>query len=400
MLVTRIIGSCPQCQTQNSFGNVSIHSNALTRGCGSCSYSQTFLLPELKKTIVYLDQSFLSHAFREELDEFKTCADFIRQIAHDQLLVCPRSSTHKTETMQWRDSRRENLWEFIKRTSRGHEFAPEYRIKQEQILCAFRRFLANDKGAFPIQISDALSHDVNQWEDYFTVEVETVKEDPELTRKAKEDTTSRLPGLFDAWRKHSRAFEEHLLFEYASAAEIYINSFARMATRMKNGDLTALIDSPIDSQIVEVMIRELDEDTDAVASFQKIPDFFKSSFFREVPVEYISCGIVTVLRDCVKMGQYSNPNKAKERLSGFFFDLNYISAYAPYCDAMYIDNEMHQFAKDKRLRISDKFGTKFFSKSNMDEFSTYLESIHTQKNEKLLDAIEMVYPKSTMGAKA
>ena len=365
-----------------------------------CSYSQTFLLPELKKTVIYLDQSFLSHAFREKLGEFKSCADLIRQIAHDQLLVCPLSSTHETETLQWRDSRQLELWEFMKRTSRGHEFAPEYRIKQKQIIRAFRRFLAEDGTPFPIESSDALSSDVNQWEDYFAIDVDTIKDDPEVIRKAKEDTTSHLPDLFDAWRRKEHSFEDHLLFEYGSAGKVYIDSYIQMAARMASGDLTAAIDSPIDSQIVEVMLRELDENADPTASFQLVVDFFKSRFSREVPVEHISCGIVTVLRDRVKQGQYANSEKAKERLSGFFFDLKYISAYAPYCHAMYIDKEMHQFVKDDRLNIEDTYGTKFFSKSNMDEFVTFLQSIHAQKTDDLTRAIEMVYPKTALDTKA
>jgi hypothetical protein len=36
----------------------------LLRGCEDCDYSERFILPDLKKNILYLDQFFFSHCFR------------------------------------------------------------------------------------------------------------------------------------------------------------------------------------------------------------------------------------------------------------------------------------------------------------------------------------------------
>src|SRR5467141_2276159 len=79
MLVTRVVGSCPGCQAVASFGNISISGHTLLRGCSHCTYSQRLLLPALSKEVLYLDQSFLSHAFRGELPDFVEVAKLISE---------------------------------------------------------------------------------------------------------------------------------------------------------------------------------------------------------------------------------------------------------------------------------------------------------------------------------
>jgi hypothetical protein len=365
----------------------------LTRGCGVCSFQQSFLLPELSKTVIYLDQSFFSHAFRDELKEFKTCISLIIEAAHNQLLVCPRSSLHETETFQWRDKRSESLWEFIKHTSRGHKFAPAYRIKHEQILRAFQRYLANDQSPFPVLRSDALDDDVNEWEDYLSIEVELQKDDPEETRASKQDTSSKLPALFESWRNGNLTFEEHFRYELETAGKMYLQAYLDMATRIAAGDLAASLDAPIDSGIVEMLLTELDSDGNPLEQLQQVAQFFASDYFREVPYEYISSGLITVLRDRVREGKYANAEKAQQRLSGLYFDINHIAAHTPYCHAMFVDSEMHDYAADSRLQLTARHGTLFFSKSNMSEFESYLRSILETRTRELAEALDLVYPK-------
>ena len=100
MLVTLIIGNCPECGSEAAFGNVNVSGNILLRGCFHCKYSERFYLPPLAKEVLYLDQFFLSHTFRAELPGFVNAARLIGELAHAQLIVCP-FSTIQISFHQW-----------------------------------------------------------------------------------------------------------------------------------------------------------------------------------------------------------------------------------------------------------------------------------------------------------
>ena len=169
-----------------AFGNVYVSRNTLLRGCLYCTYSERFPLPKLSKEVLYLDQCFLSHAFRAELPEFVDATKLIGELAHAQLLVCPYSSVHEVETHQWRHSQQQRLWEFIKRTSRGRKFYPAYKVRHTQISRGFERFLAATETSCPIEARDAMPRELNDWDDYFRFGVRRAFDNIELTRKLKQ----------------------------------------------------------------------------------------------------------------------------------------------------------------------------------------------------------------------
>ena len=390
MLVARVIGSCPRCKAPNAFGNVNVSRNVLTRGCGFCSYSEKHLLPTLSKAVIYLDQSFLSHAFRDQLPAYRTCISLIRECAHSQLVVCPRSSIHEIETHLWRDDRQQDLWNFIKRTSRGHEFNPVYEIKKTQLLRAFKRFLVADQAPYPLDVYDALPEELNEWEDYFDIEILLDRDDSEQARRGKQTMAGGLLALFERWRKSNSTFEEHLGFEFESAAQAYVTAFSQMMARVALGDFAAFYDSRIEAEVIEIMVSELKEagDTD----YTKIGRFFRSPYFREVPYESISCRLVTILREQVKRGHYVNARKARSRLSGFFYDVEHVAVHAPYCDIMFVDSEFHGYIADDRSGIVNTYSTELYSKRNIADFENRLRSYLVGLSGDLRSALDLVYP--------
>lgn len=359
-----------------------------------CEYSQQLYLPELSKSVIYLDQFFLSHAFRSKVTEFVDCIDLISELAHDQLIVCPWSSVHETETHQWK--RADELWDFIKRTSRGQAFEPTYQIKHDQIMRGFTRFLVQDTTSFPICRDDALPDDINVWEDYFWVDTGSKPDNVDLTRKLKEEAVASLVSLFPKWRESETSFKDHQAYELRSGGNGYIQLYLQMMSRIVSGDFSATYNSPIDSQIVENMVRHL-EDEKGMNPLTIAQNYFASQYYADVPYEYISSGIITVLRDRVKTGQFTNPEKAIDRLRGLFFDMDFIAAYAPYCDAMFVDAAMLPVVTDERLAMQQKYGAKFFAKTNWDDFMIYLESFKNLKTAELVRAIDLVYPKTSKG---
>jgi len=133
-LVTYILGNCPGCGERN-FRNIDVYSTYVLRGCSACKYKESVRLPPTRKKVLYLDQFFVSHVFREKDARFIEAAERIRKLAALQLQVVPYSTVHEDETHQW--EKYAELFNFIKATSRGHEFRPAYDVERIQLEKAF-----------------------------------------------------------------------------------------------------------------------------------------------------------------------------------------------------------------------------------------------------------------------
>jgi hypothetical protein len=400
MILNQIIGPCPNCHKPASFGNLGVSRQLLTRACKSCDFTQRLPLPPLSKTIIYLDQFFYSHAFRNASSDFNAAISLMNHLAHHQLIVVPFSPTHRTETHQWPNETRMQLWKFIRHTSRGHQLLPVYHAKHAQILRSYRSYLDGGPVFVPVQNSDVFHEDVDEWEDYVRVDVEIDRDDTEQIRASKSKTVDDLLSLFAAWRGQTSDFADDLEAEIKASANNYLQHFARLLVRVGVGDTTALVDPHIDSMVIESMVRNTHTTTDPIERLNKAMAFFSSNYFRNVPYEKISKGILAVLKHRVKMGQYSNPDKAKEALSGFVFDLEFISGYLPYCDAMFIDQAMYDMLTDSRLTITQDYGTKIFSRSSWDKLIDFLASIEKGLSAEIRRAISWVYPKQVVDIEA
>ena len=279
MLVTRVVGSCPGCQAVASFGNISISGHTLLRGCSHCTYSQRLLLPALSKEVLYLDQSFLSHAFRGELPDFVEVAKLISELAHAQLLVSPHSSIHETETHQWRHPQGQRLWDFIKQTSRGHQFEPDYDVRRVQISRGFDRFLSATTTPFSAASEDAIPSEINNWDDYHWIDVPHMPDNVELTRALKARSIEELVGIFPTWRTDTTTFEDDRRSELQAAARGYLQHYVKMTKRLAHGDFMAILDSPVDTVVVEGLMAYGADTLPTDQRLARVLAYFTSPYF-------------------------------------------------------------------------------------------------------------------------
>jgi hypothetical protein len=99
-----------------------------------------------------------------------------------------------------------------------------------------------------------------------------------------------------------------------------------------------------------------------------------------------------VLRKRVRNGQFANREKAKEKLSGLFYDVDAISIYGPYSDAIFIDRAMHQWLEQGETEIGKKYSFRIFSAENWDAFHAYLGEIERSCSEEIRRYLPIVYP--------
>lgn len=389
-LVSYVIGDCPGCKAKDSFGNVDVYKTYVFRGCKRCRYRENVPLPELRKKVIYLDQFFFSHAFRGGDPRFVAAADRLTRLASLQLVVAPFSSIHEDETHQW--EKRDELLKFIKRTARGHEFEPSYDVEQAQILESFQAWLKGEVSSYCIDPADAVDDEVYAWDSYMRIDVGRYMGDVELIRDLKRQSSEGLVNLFEGWRTLTTSFEDDLEAEHRAASKAYIDCYLEFALRVAGGDFMAMLDAPIMSQVVQMMLTCVRTDEPFEQKLRKCSEYLLSAQFRQLPYQWLNAHMLATLKHLVKNGFYSNREQALRKLNGFFYDVKHIATYAPYVDVFVMDQPMADLVSRPTVLLEARYGTKVFSLKNWDEFLDWLALQESEMSAEHREGLRLAYP--------
>lgn len=394
-IVHRVLGNCPGCGGKSCFGNVNIGGNTLVRGCGKCRYLTRIPLPPVAKKIVYLDQSLLSSAFKGRDQRAVHAVERVSELASRQLLVAPHSNIHEDETHQWTgyDGKKPaELMRFIEHTGRGLEFKATYEVEHTQAYNGFKAYLEGAAPAYELSQDDAISSsDANEWHNYVYIRGGRYRGDVELIKQLKHQAVQTLVNIFDQWTQSKTSFEEDVRLEVADAGRNYIREYLKYIKRIGNGDYMAMLDAPIVSQCVQTLLHALPKDTAPEDSLIAINSYFASQHFAELPCEWLSSRIFATLKAMVRDGAFANRDKAVEKLGGIFYDVKHIATYAPYSDAIFVDNQMASLVGNPRVGLTDRFGTKVFSLNTLDGFMAWLDSVDAEMTPEHAEALERAY---------
>lgn len=392
MLITHHLQQpCPACGKTGSYGNVNVTGDTLNRGCNACGNWERIPLPELRKTVIYLDQFFLSHAFREGQEDFVRAAERIKDLASKQLVVSPWSSIHEFETHLWRHASQADLWKFIKQSARGHQYSNSHHIKSMQMQRAFDSFVSGKEAEY-INPRDSFHSSVHKWDDYFWIDVGRFIDDAERIRNGKENAVSSLVDLFDEWAASRSKFEQDVIEETNGYARSLVQLYMQSIKAFMQGSIHEYLNAPADSDLVQTLMHRDSDKFSHEERLKRVGAFLYSESFRGIPNIDISCHLFAVLRKRVRDGQFSNREKAKGKLSGLFYDVDAISIYGPYSDAIFIDRAMHQWLEQGDVGIGNKYSFRMFSAENWDEFHAYLDEIERNCSEEIQGFLPIVYP--------
>lgn len=395
MLVTRVLGDCPGCGAKDSFGNVSVGNDHVLRGCKRCRHQSTVWLPTIRKKVLYLDQCFLSGAFRGGDPRFIEAAERVKRMARLQLLLVPYSSVHEDETHQWRgykEFRPEDLLEFIKATARGAEFQKDYHVERTQVTKAWSAFLKGMPTDYSFEDDDAIEGALNEWDDYYRIDVGGYSKDVELRRSAKTQAVDELVKAFDEWQASTQTFDQDVTVEMHAAARNYLDTYVTMVNRLARGDFAATIDSPIAAQVIEHMLHWLPDGQPLTDKLDRCVEFFKSEHFNQVPMLWVESRMFATLKAMVKRGAYANREEARRRLNGVFEDIKHIALYAPYCDAFLMDQPMADLVRKPTVGLEQRYDVKVFSLNNQDDFFAWLNDLEAGMSEEHKTGVAAAYP--------
>jgi len=312
-----------------------------------------------------------------------------------QLLVAPYSSVHEDETHQWRgykDKSHDQLMEFIKATARGTEFEKDYNVERTQILKAWDAFLKGRPAEYVFEESDAIEGKLDEWDDYFRIDVGSYMRDIELKRTLKTQAVQELVKIFDEWQASTQTFKQDVALEVRDAGRNFVNTYLTMVNRISQGDFNAVIDSPIIATVVEHMLHWLPDEQPLVDKVRRCIEFFASEHFSNVPNLWLEARMFATLKDMVKRGAYANREEAQKRLSGIFEDFKHISLYAPYCDAFVMDTPMAELVRQPTVGLEQRYGVRVFSLNNWDELLEWLNGLETGMSDEHKVGVSAAYP--------
>jgi hypothetical protein len=198
--------------------------------------------------------------------------------------------------------------------------------------------------------------------------------------------------LFDGWRQSSKSFEQDTLAEHADAARDYMDSYLEDVERIQRGDFNAYMNAPITSMVVRALLAHISETMPIDRCLKMVMDFLVSEHFWQTPFHDLSARIYATVKAMVKDGAYTNAQDAVKRLSGFFYDVEHVATYGPYCDAFVADQSMAALLAKPTIAISQRYGVKIFSLNNWNEMLTWLDRLEHGMSDEHNQALVQAYP--------
>ncbi|MBT2134642.1 hypothetical protein KK137_09880 [Croceibacterium sp. LX-88] len=376
--------TCWKCGEKEAFGILSVGGDRVVKRCTKCRHSHAETLPDLDKKVIYLDQFAFSelHKVRSGTRRPDKWSDFWAQV--DDLLtravllqqaVLPHSDIHHKETIvspfagALRDTQ-EAIGGDI-------EFVSTNDIQLSQIEEFARAFFAGDDPRVTFDVDDVLEGDRNSWlpDMRITVGMDWSSFVPD-TRKGRDETHASVASLIEGWRKAGDGFDEVLEREFgaylASRQDALRHSMKRFEQGLAENDLFALAEFSHgfvqrEIELVRRHARKAGVVEDRLTG--ATTEFWNWNGNREQPFAKISAYLFASLAAQFKGGRSKMPTP------GLLNDINAISAYAPYVDAMLVDNECAELLRHGRCLKELSYKARIFSLSSATAFIDYLRSV-------------------------
>lgn len=302
---------CPKCG-QHEFGVLNVHENSYTRRCRSrsCWHTLTFVLPALKKKVIYLDQFAFSNIMKMLSAEtpgherakaeplWRELFESLGVLCRMQLVICPNSTEHHAESLI------SPFYEELKHTyehfSTGISFERPISIQHRQVMTAFLAHLNRTKAAFDFDPERITSGRLHGWGDRIYVTVSgALPGEKQAIQQTRRRTQVSLAGVFKEWQKGGETFA--LAFEREKAAyargilDAYVSD-KRKQMQAIMGQIPATIENFLGSVngslVVDLEYAAKVRGLSPEKAKEAIRDFVASGAMNETPLEHHLRGYV------------------------------------------------------------------------------------------------------------
>jgi hypothetical protein len=368
----------------------------------------------VSKKVIYLDQCLLSRMVKMldpnfpehrklrpefDLDFVKAAFGKLHRLVKLQLAVCPESPFHHDESSLLDSAKpaafaqHKRAWELL---SCDTSFRTDSDIRNEQVvLCATS--LPEDSTIHNWDVSQAIEGDLDSWPDsriQITLNCRPNKEEIDANRDLSMRYREKISGLYDVWRKEKPTFDQVFERECKALGQCIIQLLAEsvvLRQKMLDGDASAGIkffhlslseDLGLFHELTKIFSNHGQIEAE---SQDRALTFISSDKVKGSPFVRISCALYAELAQRVIQGERDGKNDMP------FYDIGSIAAYLPYSHAMFVDRQMHDLLRARRVaQVVSGFG-KAFSVSNKNEFLGFLDSILSAAPAHHLEMVRRIY---------
>jgi hypothetical protein len=374
------------------------------RRCRECWHSETFSLPELRKKVLYLDQFAISNMMKALNPNAKPrkgdADDFWRELFRTvdrlcklQLLVCPDSRFHTEESLTSRFAAAlKRMYELL---SGGVTLHSRHAIELSQIYKHVQCWATErEPEPWEFDVREIANGHLDGWRERFLITANwggmTDQWADEL-RQARDAAHEGIVDVFARWRNERRGFWDWFRDEarsYATVLQLYERYYQRLQ-EVRSGALEPSFASIFPPQAVYTVTTIQDALTKAgVAEVELWPrtvEYLTSEATERLPFNRISAMLTAAIARKAGAGQTHPPTR------GILNDIRLISAYLPYLDSMFIDNECCGYLREQPLRDELAYPCRVFSLNTKDELISYLQGIEASASEEHLTTVREVY---------
>lgn len=392
-------------------------SNSYSRECIECYHEEYFELPKLKKKVIYLDQFVISeliklldvsHPSHEKVARGPHGAFWIKlfialeKASKSQAIVCPDSFYHRDESSTGGIDFRlmQRLYEHF---SGGKTLYPSSVIERFQIQHHFSGWLDGKKSTFTFDPLDiAFGQDLNAWEIGMRVSIRNSPRPHELKslKKVNATTQQQLAMVWQRWQREVVGFEERAKEEVLGLGKGMTQAVRDFLLRRNTAMQKAALDSSYGFDINDMIPPPANEIVDTLVRVAK---------GKGIPEQELAETIVRYLRDvdallevpCLKIssimfaGLARTATLGEKKVPKSTTDVQFISSYLPYCDAMFVDKQSARLLRElprgtpSYLRLKE-FNTQIFSLNEKEKLLTYLEEIVSQLPSEQIEVLKDV----------
>ena len=353
-------------------------------------------LPRLQKKIIYLDQSAISLMMKSRAtgnqDRWAHLFKRLKEMVRWQRIVCPLSWEHQRES-EFQHIRARGLLQTIRTLAGGIHFRSPWEIQGRQMHQALEAFTKGEEAGRLCDWHDAFTRDPHRWHDVFALDIDS-ESSPEFIsneRKYKTAVLQDATALYSNPQYMRRSFKEHVQEEIRGAARALITTLHRNMREIleKAGDqelptFFLLQQLPPEGQILFTILSTLRAQWGDTQCFQKLDEFLRSAQFASMPQVRIKAVLAAAVAG-IPGGKGRKPKK------GDVYDLEAISSYMPYCDAMLLDNEMRSLGCQSNVHLDRDYETKLFSAKTFRNMLDWLDDVEESMPSHVRQIVSDVY---------
>jgi hypothetical protein len=385
---------CPCCHVPAALGTRTVLGQFWIRRCSNCRYYKSEPLPAIKKKIIYLDQLVLSNILSAKECRWADVHQRLKLLTWLQVVTCPYSPIHVEESLLASQSRND-LKSLYRDLSGGNKFLTRNEIIQRQLLDTIRRFLDPAQPPLvwtkPRPWQEFSKEDLHRWSDDFVVFAEFPTDLGRIARlqQDKDNLHADLQSVAANWQGEANRFNDDVRREALAFGSSLLAAYRELAGGRKFDPHTPPGVQP-GVMLVHWLAAEVHkarpDDTDPVAVVEQ---FLRSQEAMNVPFQYIAGRLWATI---AQQGRSKTPRLSKPSDN---YDVMAVSTYAPYCDAMVIDNEFCSMASQNNINIKARFDMKIFSARTITAFIDYLDQLLANMPVDHRRAVKEVHPHLT-----